>query len=75
MAFGIARDIIGGSSVELNIEAGSTVQDLKRQLLNNYPRFEQLTSLRIALNESYASDDQTISVDDEIVLIPPVCGG
>jgi molybdopterin synthase sulfur carrier subunit len=75
VAFGIARDIIGGSSVEIHAKPGLSVKELQELLLHRYPQFTYLSSLRIALNQSYAKDDQVITESDEIVLIPPVCGG
>ncbi|MEM6376767.1 MAG: MoaD/ThiS family protein [Bacteroidota bacterium] len=74
-AFGIAKDIVSGTSTNLEIEDGSTVGDLKKKLFQEYPAFEKLRSLSIAVNAEYRTDDYTLSAEDEIVLIPPVSGG
>ena len=75
LAFGIAKDIIGGSSITLPIEKDATVLMLKQTLLSQYPRFEKLVSLAIGVNGEYAEDDQALQQSDEIVIIPPVSGG
>ena len=75
MAFGIARDILGGTTIKIKVKKGVTVNELQKVILKNYPRFTNLASLKIAINQSYASGEEIISEKDEIVLIPPVCGG
>ena len=74
-AFGIAKDIIGGSSQEMEIPANTTIADLKAQLSREYPEFVKLVKFSIAVNESYQEDDFDISAGDELVIIPPVSGG
>lgn len=75
LAFGIARDILGGSTMEFEWEGEAKVGKLKEELQAKYPAFIDLASLRIAVNESYATDEQSIEEGDEIVIIPPVSGG
>ena len=75
MAFGIARDILGGPSISMSIDRNTTARQFRDVLFRQYPAFADLTSLKIALNQSYATDDQIITENDEVVLIPPVCGG
>ena len=74
-AFGISRDIIGESTVQIDLPDNSTVADLKSYLQDTYPEFVKLTSLNIGINESYAADIQEITHNDEVVIIPPVSGG
>ena len=74
-AFGIARDIIGGNELELTISNEESVGDVLGQLKTKFPDFEQLTSILLAVNESYAPLEQKIKEGDELVLIPPVSGG
>ena len=75
LTFGIARDIIGSSIFETQITEGATVTDLKQHLLDKYPRFGNLASLMIAVNEEYGQDNTILQEKDEIALIPPVAGG
>lgn len=75
LAFGIAKDIIKGSSLALDIAEAMTVGDLKKQLTSEFPDFEKLRSLAIAVNQEYREDDFPLNENDEIVIIPPVSGG
>ena len=75
LTFGIAKDIVGGPEMELPYEEGMTVLILKKAVLNEFPQFEKLNSLAIAVNNEYANDDLVITPQDEVVLIPPVSGG
>lgn len=75
LAFGIAKEIIQGSQLQLILDNPATVADVKQQLCRRFPEFERLASLRIAVNNEYADDDQPLKEQDEVVIIPPVSGG
>lgn len=75
VAFGIARDIIGGRDTDLQIPENCTAAQAMVQLKDKFPDFEQLASLNLAINEEYVNDDYQINKGDELVLIPPVSGG
>lgn len=75
LCFGITRDIIGKFDYEISLENGSKVKDLRAKLSTQFPDFQKLTSLRIAINTEYADDEMLLHENDEIVLIPPVSGG
>ena len=73
LAFGVAREIVGGP-VDIPAE-GMTVEALKLRLEEQFPRLKQLKSLMIAVNGEYAIAGQIIRQGDEIAVIPPVSGG
>ena len=75
LAFGIAKDIIQSQQLVLEIENGTTVGALKEKLCTQFPDFQRLRSLSIAVNEAYQEDDFELQEQDEIVIIPPVSGG
>ena len=75
LTFGIARDILGGSTFPFTTAEGTTVAQLKQSLLDRYPTFGTLSSLLIAVNEEYGDDETIIQEGDDIALIPPVSGG
>ncbi|MEM6631328.1 MAG: MoaD/ThiS family protein [Bacteroidota bacterium] len=75
IAFGIARDILGGKISQISLNEPYTVQGLLETLKSEYPRFEDLASIKVAVNTEYAPMDLILGPDDEIVLIPPVSGG
>ena len=73
--FGIGKDIVGAKSVDIELNEGNTVLDLKCQLINQYPDFENVISIAIAVNNEYASIEKYLVESDDIALIPPVSGG
>ena len=75
LAFGITKDILGNTLVNIDIPEGSSVQQLKEKLIATYPKMQELTCLLIAVNEEYGDEQQIIQAGDEIALIPPVSGG
>jgi molybdopterin synthase sulfur carrier subunit len=74
-AFGIAKEILGNSSINIEPDKVLTVGQLKDYLFENYPEMVKLKTMAIAVNQSYASDEMLITEDAEIVIIPPVSGG
>ena len=81
LLFGVTKDIIGSatlsmpSSSEFGSKKSKTVKELKDYLGKIYPELKKLSSLAVAVNNSYANDDTIIDNFDEIALIPPVSGG
>jgi molybdopterin synthase sulfur carrier subunit len=75
LAFGIAKDIFGGSSIDIELPADSSVYNLKYALEKEYPRLKQLASYMLAVNNEYALPEDSIHPNDEIAIIPPVSGG
>lgn len=75
MAFGIAKEIVGGSSVEVELAGEATVNALRTVLEEQYPRLKQLASFMVAVNDEYAAAGDTLQQRDEIAIIPPVSGG
>ncbi|UOQ66373.1 MoaD/ThiS family protein [Hymenobacter volaticus] len=73
--FGIAKEIVGQSVLEVNAPDDQPVQQLLEQLRAQYPALGQLSSLAVAVNNEYATDTQRLHERDEIALIPPVAGG
>lgn len=75
LAFGITKDILGASAIDIKIETGASVADLKTYLIKQYPKMEELRSLLIAVNNEYGDDTVILKSTDDIALIPPVSGG
>lgn len=75
VAFGIAKDILKSRTLDLTIAEGTTVGQLKVKLVANFPDFEALRSLHLAVNKEYVDDNTIITALDEVVIIPPVSGG
>jgi len=75
LCFGLAKDIIGSSEYELTHSAVNTVGELKHDLKTTFPDFNNYKQFQIAVNQSFAKDNDPISASDEIAIIPPVSGG
>ncbi len=75
LSFGIAKEITGGSVVDVPFESGITLSGLRSLLESRYPRLRDLKSFAIAVNGEYAAAEQLINDTDEIAIIPPVSGG
>ena len=75
LLFGIAKDIIGLETMEIKSGFPKKVGELKKLLVKKYPELGNLSSLTIALNNKYATEEMILSSQDEIAIIPPVSGG
>jgi molybdopterin converting factor subunit 1 len=73
--FGIAKEIVGRSELELTTADAQSVAGLMDQLRQQYPALRELTSFAVAVNSEYAAEDYRLHENDEIALIPPVSGG
>ncbi len=74
-AFGIAKDILKTNKLILETDGNISVKELKIKLMEMFPEFQKLASLKIAVNNEYQEDGFEIKIGDEVALIPPVCGG
>lgn len=70
-------DRIGSSQIQYDLPGPSiTVPELKEHLAQTYPAARSLISISfVAVNQEYASNERSITAEDEIALIPPVSGG
>ena len=75
LLFGITRDIVGQSQIELDYQGEANVAAFKAMLVDQYPKMDQLVHFKIAVNQEFADDQQALEAGDEIALIPPVSGG
>ena len=75
LAFGIMRDIVGGSTLNYELTEGTTVVQLTADLQRQFPKITELRSFLIAVNNEYGDANLVIERGDEIALIPPVSGG
>lgn len=73
--FGITKEIIGTSRLHFQLGEQVSVQALLSGLKTTYPALGNLNSLLVAVNDEYATPEQLLTEQDEIALIPPVCGG
>ncbi len=76
LLFGVTREIVGEQVVGFpESDFPSDVAALKERLIGKYPKLGEITSLRVAVNSEFATEETKISLQDEVALIPPVSGG
>ena len=75
LAFGIAREICGTKSFDLDLPENSDTATLQSLLYSKYPRLAQLASCQLAVNAEYTQEPKTLADGDEVAIIPPVSGG
>ncbi|MFN0034010.1 MAG: molybdopterin converting factor subunit 1 [Saprospiraceae bacterium] len=73
--FGIAKEICGGSVLQLELPDNATAGEVKQLLTEQYPRLGGLASFLLAVNEEFAEPDTLLALSDEVAIIPPVSGG
>ena len=74
--FASCRDIVGTRQMEIDIEVGARVRELRSELLGHYPRLAALDNvLSIAVNSEYVDDSALLKPGDQVAFIPPVSGG
>jgi molybdopterin synthase catalytic subunit len=70
------HDIVGARTLDLEVEPGSRVDDLKQRLATAYPAVgPYLKTVVFAVDDEYVTNDQALRDGDEVALIPPVSGG
>ena len=75
LLFASYADAVGRSTIELDLEAGATVQDVVEHVRELGDAKRLPPSPMVAVNEQYASRDRELRPGDEVALIPPVAGG
>ena len=75
LAFGIAKDIIGGAVMKLEVAEKINAGELKSALEKKYEALAKLSSFLLAVNDEYAQPADLINPGDEVAIIPPVSGG
>jgi molybdopterin converting factor subunit 1 len=75
--FGIAKEIFGKQSVEIELSNTDKISadELKTLLEKQQPSLENIGSYMVAVNNEYAAGAYLIHEKDEIAIIPPVSGG
>jgi MoaD family protein len=76
VAFARLRELLGGSSHELDVPAGATTADVWNVLVQRCAELRQFeVSTRIARNGRLTAQKENLTDGDEVALLPPVGGG
>jgi molybdopterin converting factor small subunit len=74
--FGPVRSLLGVDDFEMPWDTNGPADEFWRRLQIPFPQIEKLRpGIRLARNEEFLGEAETIRPGDEIALIPPVSGG
>lgn len=74
--FATIREIIGEKERDVQLPEGSTVQDLKKKIIDEYPQAERPMETMLASVDHVFSDEEKILEDGvEVAFFPHVSGG
>ena len=75
LLFASYADALGRNAVELPLADGATVGDVVAGLGRIAGPGRLPAAPMVAVNQRYATYDQTVCAGDEVAVIPPVAGG
>jgi molybdopterin converting factor subunit 1 len=76
LLFATLRDKAGTRQVELDIEDGTTIEQLKAILVERYPGLNGIMAHCLAsIDHEYRFDEVRIPTGAEVAFFPPVSGG
>ncbi len=73
--FGITTDLVGDSSLEIDIDENTSIKMFKSILQDKFTSLTKIHSYAIAVNEAYTDDAYVLKDGDVVAVIPPVSGG
>jgi len=76
LLFGQARELVGQSTLDLELEAPATVASAFSSIKSRSARLASMErSLLFAVNEEYADRSRPLADGDRMAILPPVSGG
>ncbi len=73
--FSQVKYALGKNSLVLELEEGSTTEQLENIIRKKAMGKLDNVTFRVAINKKYSTDHKTLKNGDEIAFIPPVQGG
>ena len=74
--FSLARDLAGFSEQMVDLGRNPRAGAVLEYLSEHHPEFaDWRSSIRIAVNQEYVSNEHALNEGDEVAVIPPVSGG
>lgn len=74
--FAHLKDLLKQSFVDIELPAGSTLGDLRQEIIIRYPEFtEVIKNAVMSSNNQFAFPEDLLSPDSEVAFFPPVSGG
>jgi molybdopterin converting factor small subunit len=75
LLFASYADLLGRSTIDVTVEPGATVADVLSAVRKLASGDRLPATPLVAVNEVYATPEQTVVAGDEVAIIPPVAGG
>jgi molybdopterin converting factor subunit 1 len=75
LLFASYADAVGRPEVSIDLPAGARVRDVLDRVRSMVAGKRVPEKPLVAVNQRYARDDQPVSANDEVAIIPPVAGG
>lgn len=70
------RDIVGLKEEDLELQNGSTVQNLLDDYVRRFPKLSRYREhIILSVNKEYGAPSRTLREGDEVSFLPPVSGG
>ena len=73
--FSQVKYALGKEELELELETGTTTQEVEKQIRKKTNGNLDNVSLSVAVNKKYISTEMVLNDGDEVAFIPPVQGG
>jgi molybdopterin converting factor subunit 1 len=75
LLFGIVADLVGESTIEMELSENTSIKNFKEELIIRFPQLKNYSTYAVAVNENYAQNDVILKEQDVLAIIPPVSGG
>jgi len=76
LLFAGVKEIVGSSSVDLNLDIGANIADIQRELGKKYDGLNALmTKCAFAIDDKYVGPETSLIDGATVACIPPVSGG
>ncbi|RIP37466.1 molybdopterin converting factor subunit 1 [Staphylococcus gallinarum] len=72
--FAEIKELLDKSTEEIDLISDITVESFVQHIIERYPAIANV-KFQIAVNEEFVTDDDIVSSNDTVALIPPVSGG
>jgi molybdopterin converting factor subunit 1 len=74
--FSSHREAVGQDSLLLDLEEGTSIDQVVELLISDYPKISELLNFTVlSLNHNYAQGEDILKDGDELAMFPPVGGG
>jgi len=73
--FASYKELTGLSEEEVDLDEGSSVEQLVEALKKEHKPLNSFTRISVAVNNEFAKPETVIKANDRVALFPPVSGG